>query len=74
MHILDLIMLPVIIGIIWFLLDIIGGGELTEELGGLIGLLIIFIVGVVYIILFWIGPYNWVDIFNSASFNVNLKL
>lgn len=70
MHFLDLIMYFVCYGFIWFLLDLFSGGELTNELGGFIGLLIMFIYTIIYIILFVFVDYNWIDIFHSMSLNV----
>lgn len=66
MHLLDLIMWFVIMGIIWFLLDKIFSGELTEEMGGCIGMVILLIFTIIYCIIF-VYPYNvnWVDIFNG---------
>jgi hypothetical protein len=54
-------------GLLWFILDKISGGEFTHELGGVIGATIMVIYTIVYIVLFVIGSYNWIDIFHSIS-------
>ena len=48
MHVLDLIMYFVLVGLIWFLMDKIWGGEITEELGGLIGSMVIIVFTIIY--------------------------
>lgn len=69
MHFLDLIMYFVCVFILWGILALISGGEYTNELGGLIGMLVVIIFTVIYIILFAIAPdWNWVDFnFNFSS-------
>ena len=75
MHILDLIMYFVTAGLLWFLMDIIGGGDYTKELGSVIGATIMVIYTIVYIVLFVIGSYNWIDIFHSfKNFTLDIKL
>ena len=75
MHILDLIMYFVTAGLLWFIMDIIGGGDFTQELGGVIGATIMVIYTIVYIVLFVIGSYNWIDIFHSfKNFTLDIKL
>jgi uncharacterized RDD family membrane protein YckC len=75
MHILDLIMYFVTAGLLWFIMDIIGGGDYTKELGGVIGATIMVIYTIVYIVLFVIGSYNWIDIFHSfKNFTLDIKL
>ena len=70
MHILDFIMYFVCLGIIWFILDVISGGDLTNEMGGFfVGLPITMVYTIVYLILFVVEDYNWIDIFHSISFN-----
>lgn len=65
-HILDLIMWFATCGFIWFLLDVLFKGELTEELGGIIGIGILFVYTLIYIIIFvWPVDLNWVDIFHG---------
>lgn len=67
MHILDFVMYLVTAGVIWGLLDIVGKGEYTQELGGLIGLFIIFLYTIAYIIVFCFWPdWNWTDIFHGV--------
>lgn len=75
MHILDLIMYFVTAVLLWFLMDKIGGGDYTQELGGVIGATIMVIYTIVYIVLFVIGSYNWIDIFHEMfiiTFNITL--
>jgi hypothetical protein len=75
MHILDLIMYFVTAGLLWFIMDIIGGGDYTKELGSVIGATIMVIYTMVYIVLFVIGSYNWIDIFHSfKNFTLDIKL
>jgi uncharacterized RDD family membrane protein YckC len=75
MHILDLIMYFVTAGLLWFIIDIIGGGDYTKELGSVIGATIMVIYTIVYIVLFVIGSYNWIDIFHSIkNFTLDIKL
>ena len=64
MHVLDLIMLPVTMQILWWVLRIISGGDLTEEMGVLIGWMIEVIWIIIYCILFFFVDYNWIDIYN----------
>lgn len=71
MHILDLIMYFVTCGIIWFLLDVFSGGDLTEELGGLFGAFLLLIYTVWYIIYFGFLDHDWINIFRN--FEVNIK-
>lgn len=67
MHVLDLIMYFVIAIAIWNIMDILWKGEITEELGGVVGVLVIVVYTIIYIYMFWIGNHNWVDIFNNTS-------
>lgn len=72
MHFLDLIMWFVCVQILWWILGAISGGDLTEEIGSLVGFFILAIFTVVYIILFAFYPdWNWSD-FNYTSWP-NLK-
>jgi hypothetical protein len=71
MHILDFVMYFVTMGIIWFVLDKLFGGEFTNELGGLVGLLVLFIATIIYIALFVFGGVDWIDIFHG-KYNVNI--
>jgi len=74
MHILDFIMFFPCILLLWWILDKVFDGDFTEELGGLIGLFILFIFTIVYVIVFAIYPdWNWVDIFNG-TLTINIKL
>jgi len=71
MHTLDLIIYFVGFGIIWFFLDILSCGEWTNELGGaLVGLPIIIVYTIIYVILFVLIDYNWIDIFHAISLNL----
>jgi hypothetical protein len=63
LHILDFIMYIVLVIILWNLLDLISGGELTEELGSLAGLGIILVFTAIYVIMFVFCGWDWTDIF-----------
>ena len=47
---------------LWYLIDWLSGGDFTEEIGGLIGMMIMVFYCIVYIILF-VFFYDWIDIF-----------
>jgi hypothetical protein len=51
--------------LIWKVLEVISNGNLTEELGGLVGLMIIIVFTIIYVILFVFCDYDWVDIFEG---------
>lgn len=74
-HILDIIMYFIVMIISWFLIDKFSNGELTQEIGGLIGISIQFLITIIYIILFGLIDWNWIDIFNGILtinwFNLN---
>ena len=71
MHILDFIMYFPIMGIIWFILIIVGGREFTEELGGaVIGVPVIIVCTIIYIIIFVFCGVDWIDIFHGV-YNIN---
>lgn len=70
LHFLDFIMYFVTMGVIWGLLELIGQGEFTNELGGLIGMLVIFIATIVYVSVFVFSGVDWIDIFHG-KYNVN---
>ncbi len=72
MHILDLLMYFVCGWVLWWLMDIIWQGEITNELGGLIGMLVIVIYTIIYIAVFWVGNCNWIDVF-QGHYHINLK-
>jgi hypothetical protein len=75
MHILDLIMYFVTAGLLWIITDRINKGDLEKELRLKVIYVVIFIYTMVYIILFVIGSYNWIDIFHSISnFTIDIKL
>jgi hypothetical protein len=57
----------VVIGVYWYLLDKISNGELTNELGGLVGLLGVIIITIVYIILFGFMDWDWINIFRGVN-------
>lgn len=67
MHILDFIMYFLCASVLWWIMDKLFDSEITEELGGLIGVFVMMIFTVVYFWLFVVGDLNWVDIFNGAS-------
>ena len=59
MHILDFLMYFPIMGFIWWLIGKLSNGELTNELGALIGIIIILICTIIYVILFtWYPDLN----------------
>lgn len=64
MHILDLIMYFVTCGLIWGFMDYAFDHEYTEEIGGLVGLMVLCVWTVIFITLFFFIDYNWIDIFN----------
>lgn len=72
LHVLDFLMYFVTMGVIWFLLHIFSGGELTQELGGLVGVLIIFVATIIYVALFVFGGLNWMDIFHG-KYNIDIS-
>lgn len=75
MHILDLIMYFVTAGLLWFIMDKLFNGEITHELGGLIGMVIMLIHLLIYIMVFVTGSYNWIDVFYSIkTFTLDIKL
>ena len=75
MHILDLIMYFVTVGLLWIITDRINKGDLEKELRLKVIHVVIFIYTMVYIILFVIGSYNWIDIFHSfKNFTLDIKL
>jgi hypothetical protein len=62
MHILDFIMYFILLVILWRVMAVISGNQLTSELGGCLGSIIVLIYTIVYIILFAFYPdWNWVD-------------
>lgn len=73
LHILDFIMYIVLVIVLWYAIDLISEGELTEELGCLIGLAIIAVFTIVYIIMFVFCGWDWTDIF-SGNYESWLKL
>jgi hypothetical protein len=75
MHILDLIMYFVTAGLLWFITNRINKGDLEKELRLKVIHVAIFIYTIVYIILFVIGSYNWIDTFHSfknITFSIQL--
>ena len=73
LHILDFIMYIVLVIAIWKILEVVSGGELTEELGGLVGLFITIVFTIIYIIMFVFCGWDWTDIF-SGNYESWLKL
>ena len=69
MHTLDLIMFIVCAIVLWYGMHFISGGELTEEMGALVGYTIMVFFTIVYIILFAFWPdWNWSDFnFNTIK-------
>jgi hypothetical protein len=54
-------------------------GEFTQELGAIAGALIMAVFTIIYVILFWVCDYNWIDIFHNVKDGLikwysNLKL
>lgn len=72
-HFLDFIMYIALVGVIWKVLEVISGGELTEELGGVVGLIIILAFTIIYVILFVFCDYDWADIF-AGNYESWLKI
>ena len=66
-HILDIVMYFVVIVVYWYLLDKLSDGEYTNELGGLIGLLGVGVITIVYIILFGVMDWDWINIIKGIS-------
>jgi hypothetical protein len=66
-HILDILMYFVVIVVYWFLLDKLSAGEYTNELGGLVGLLGSAVITIIYIILFGIMGWDWINIFRGVN-------
>lgn len=66
-HILDIVMYFVVIVVYWYLLDKMSNGEYTNELGGLIGLLGAGVITIVYIILFGVMDWDWINIFRGVN-------
>lgn len=67
MHILDLIVYLISIPILWKIIDVMSNGEFVEELGTLVGYLIVIAYTIIYVILFVWVDYNWIDIFSSSQ-------
>jgi len=72
MHILDFVMYFPVMAIIWLLLDKLSGGEFTNELGGLVGMLVLFVATIVYISLFVFSGLDWIDIFHG-KYNIDIS-
>jgi hypothetical protein len=66
-HILDFLMWFVVVGVFWFLLDKLGGGEYTEELGGLAGMMAVIVITIIYIVLFGFMGWDWINIFRGVN-------
>ena len=66
-HILDFLMWFVVVGVFWFLLDKLGGGEYTEELGGLSGVMAVIVITIIYIVLFGFMGWDWINIFRGVN-------
>ena len=57
----------VVLVVYWFLLDKLSNGEYTNELGGLVGLLGSAVITIIYIILFGIMDWDWINIFRGVN-------
>lgn len=66
-HILDFLMWFVVLVVYWYLLDKLSNGEYTNELGGLVGLLGSAVITIIYIILFGIMDWDWINIFRGVN-------
>jgi hypothetical protein len=66
-HILDVVMYFVVIVVYWNLLDKMSDGEYTNELGGLVGLLGTGVVTIIYIVLFGVMDWDWINIFGGIN-------
>ena len=53
--------------ILWWAMDQISFGELTNEMGGFIGICIEAVFTIAYIVVFVVLDNNWVDIFSWIS-------
>jgi len=67
LHILDIIMYFVILILFWYLLDKVSNGESTQGFGGFVGLFWLLIITIIYIILFGVIDWNWIDIFRGIN-------
>jgi|LakMenEpi03Aug12_release.lakeMendotaPanAssembly.Ray.scaffolds.fasta_scaffold184329_3 hypothetical protein len=75
MHILDLIMYFVTVGLLWFITDKITIGDLEKEIRVKVCQIVIFVYTIVYILMFVFVDYNWIDIFHSIkNFTLDIKL
>lgn len=74
MHILDIIIYFISVPLIWLLLGVLSKGELTEELGGVIGTIIIAVYTIIYVIIFGVFDVNWSDIHFTFGWLKNFKL
>lgn len=74
LHLLDFVMYFVVVGIYWFILDKVSNGELTNELGGLVGMIGALVITIIYVILFAFMGWDWSDIFSGTYPESWLKL
>ena len=73
MHILDLTMWFATSILLWKIMAYTSNGDLTHEIGALIGIKNIIIYTIGYIIVFvWPIDINWIDVFHGV-YNVNLS-
>lgn len=63
MHILDLIMYVILVILIHLILP----EDFKEELGGCVGMGILFVFTIVYVVLFVFFDFNWIDIIHSIK-------
>ena len=73
-HLVDLIMYFILLVLLWHLIDKLSNSEYTEELGVLIGLVIVLIYTAIYIVIFAYFDNNWVDLFSGFVFDIDMKL
>jgi hypothetical protein len=64
-HVLDLVMYAVIGYIIFRML----GDEFTQEIGALVGMMVMVVYTIIYVILFAFCDYNWIEIFQNTQAN-----
>lgn len=78
MHLLDFFMYFPCLALLWKFMDLLSGGQITEELGALVGVFVCILFTIGYIIAFAFYPdWNWIDIFadiNERVFGNGLTL
>lgn len=66
-HFLDWIMWLFLCILLWKILEAVTDGEWTEDLGGILGVIVILVFTIVHIFLFGVLDWNWIDIFRSIG-------